>query len=213
MDYKKIYDSLMSTRLELKPERHKQRKAGAYFEGHHILPKAKGGTGTSTRGLNNPNIVLLTAREHFLAHWLLWRIHGDRSSALAFHKMISSNSFQLRAKNSRGFEEARLAHREANKGNQYGKGVIKVISEDQKARQSEIMKGRYDGEKNPFYGKKHSADTIEKMRRPKSADHIEKIKQRMKNKSKLVCTYCKKEVDELNGKRWHFENCKHKLLV
>jgi len=164
MDYQKIYDDLMSSRLLLKQERHTDKKQGGYFEGHHILPKAKGGTGTSSRGLNHPNIVLLTAREHFLAHWLLWRIHRDRSSALAFHKMMSTNNHQTRTKSSRGYEEARLAFSETNKGNQYGKGQIRVVSEEQKQRQSEVMKGRYSGIKNPFHGKTHTKETRQLIR-------------------------------------------------
>ena len=96
MNYKKIYDDFMSSRLLLKTERYIKRKNGEYFEGHHIIPKSKGGLGLSTRGLNNENIVYLTAREHFLAHWILWRIYRDRATALAFHKMISVNKFQER---------------------------------------------------------------------------------------------------------------------
>jgi hypothetical protein len=163
MNYQKIYDDLMSSRLLLKQKRHTDKKQGAYFEGHHIIPKAKGGTGTSSKGLIHPNIVLLTAREHFLAHWLLWRIHRDRPSALAFHKMMSTNKHQVRTKSSRGYEEARLAFSETNKGNQYGKGQVKIISEEQKKRQSYLMKGRYDGELNPFYGKKHTEETRKKL--------------------------------------------------
>lgn len=174
MDYKKIYDNLMSSRLLLKKERHQNKKNGEYYEGHHIIPKSKGGTGTSTRGLNNPNIVLLTAREHFLAHWLLWRIYRDRSSALAFHKMMSSNNHQVRNKSARGYEEARLAFSVTNKGNQYGKGVKKVISEKQKIYQSEVMKGRYNGENNPFYGKKHSEETRKRMSEKAKEKPVEK---------------------------------------
>lgn len=163
MDYKKIYDDLMQSRLSIKKERYAQKKQGAYFEGHHIIPKAKGGVGTSHNGVNHPNIVFLTAREHFLAHWLLWRIYRDRSSALAFHKMMSTNDRQTRTKSSRGYEEARLAFSETNKGNQYGKGKTRVQSEEQKRKQSETMKGKYAGELNPFYGRTHSVETRKKI--------------------------------------------------
>lgn len=163
MDYKKIYQDLVDTRLSMKIDRLNQKKSGVYFEGHHIIPKSKGGTGTSTRAKNNPNIVLLTAREHFLAHWLLWRIHRDRSSALAFHKMMSSNDNQKRNISSRGYEEARLAFSETNKGNQYGKGQKKVISVEQRMKTSLTMKGRYSGEKNYFYGKKHTQESKNKI--------------------------------------------------
>ena len=213
MDYRKIYDSLMNTRLELKEQRIKEKRSGSYFEGHHIIPKSKGGTGTSTRPKNNSNIVLLTAREHFLAHWLLWRIYRDRSSALAFHKMMSNTKLQNRIQNSRGYEEARLAFRETNKKNQYGKGVKKVISEEQRKRHSEFMKGKYIGENNSFYNKTHSKDAIDKMKNAaKNRGDAWKQNQRnaRKNLPKIECEYCKKLLDPSNYKRWHGDNCKLK---
>jgi hypothetical protein len=36
-----------------------------YFERHHIIPKSLGGNNSTT------NLVNLTAREHFICHWLL----------------------------------------------------------------------------------------------------------------------------------------------
>jgi hypothetical protein len=208
MNYKKIYDDLMQSRLAIKADRHLDRKNGLYFEGHHIIPKSKGGTGISTRGLNNSNIVYLTAREHFLAHWLLWKIYQDRSSALAFHKMMSNNKNQNRVISSKGYEEARLAFSVTNKGNKYGLGVKKIISEAQKKNQSVVMKNKYNGDKNPFYGKKHSEETILKLKKPKSKDHLEKISLAIKNKPKVNCIHCNKLIDVSNAKRWHFENCK-----
>jgi hypothetical protein len=175
MNYKKIYDNFMQDRLDKKPERLLLKKNGEYFEGHHIIPKSKGGSGTSTRPKNNPNIVLLTSREHFLAHWLLWRIHRDRSSALAFHKMLSSNKNQNRITSSRGYEEAREAFRLTNIGNQYGKGKTKIISEEQKKNHSLIMKGRYLGDNNPFFNKKHTEESIDKIRKSREGINKDKI--------------------------------------
>lgn len=203
----------MIDRLNKKPLRLKEKRSGFYFEGHHIIPKCKGGTGTSTRAKNNPNIVLLTPREHFLAHWLLWRIYGDRQMALAFHKMMSTTKNINRITSSKGYAEAREAFRATNIGNTYGKGVVKIISEEQKRKQSEKMKGRYIGNNNPFFGKTHSIETLEKLKKPKSKEHIEKIRTIMKNKIKLKCPHCSKEVDTLNANRWHFDNCKMKLNV
>lgn len=175
MDYNKIYNNLMESRLSIKKERLQLKKNGEYFEGHHIIPKSKGGTGDSTRPKNNPNIVLLTAREHFLAHWLLWRIYRDRQSALAFHKMMSSTKNTKRITSSRGYEEAREAFRITNIGNQYGKGKTKIVSDEQKKKQSQIMKGRYVGEKNPFYGKTHNEETKEKLRKSREGITNEKL--------------------------------------
>ena len=165
----------MIDRLNKKPERLILKKNGEYFEGHHIIPKSKGGMGTSSRPKNNQNIVLLTAREHFLAHWILWRIYRDRSTALSFHKMLSTTDKTKRITSSRGYEEAKEAFRITNIGNQYGKGKTKIISEEQKKRQSELMKGRYTGEKNPFYGKTHTNESKEKLRKSREGFNKEKI--------------------------------------
>lgn len=57
---------------------------GVYCETHHIIPKSLGGS-------DHPeNLVELTYREHFLAHWLLaGMFQGDqrRRMAFAFHAM------------------------------------------------------------------------------------------------------------------------------
>lgn len=175
MNYERIYNNLMETRLLIKEERLKDRKNGIYFEGHHIIPKCKGGEGNSTRPKNHPNIVLLTSREHFLAHWLLWLIYKDRQMALAFHKMMSINKNMDRVKSSRGYEETRQAFRQTNIGNKYGLGKKKIVSEEQKKRQSNLMKGRYVGDKNPFYGKKHSQETKNKLSKSREGIENDKI--------------------------------------
>jgi len=207
MNYEKIYNDLITDRINKKPQRLKEKRCGFYFEGHHIIPKWMGGGGNSNRPKNNPNIVLLTAREHFLAHWLLWRIHRNRPSALAFHKMISNNKNQNRKYSSNGYEEARIAFSETNKGNKYGVGVKRIVTDEQKLNHSKLMKGRYAGNNNPFFGKNHSIETLEKLKKPKSKEHIEKIRNIVKNRPKVKCPYCSKELDELNAKKWHFDNC------
>ena len=63
MDYARIYSQLM--------HRGKLRVCvDGYSERHHILPRCMGGSNDSS------NLVALTAREHFLAHMLLGKIHG-----------------------------------------------------------------------------------------------------------------------------------------
>jgi hypothetical protein len=165
----------MQDRLDKKPERLLLKKNGDYFEGHHIIPKSKGGVGNSNRPKNNQNIVLLTSREHFLAHWILWRIHRDRPSALAFHKMLSSNKNQNRITSSKGYEEAREAFRLTNIGNQYGKGKTKIISEEQKKNHSLVMKGKYLGDNNPFFNKKHTEESKDKIRKSREGINKDKI--------------------------------------
>ena len=79
-----------------------------YVEQHHIVPKSI---------IKNNYTVCLTAKEHFIAHLFLWKIHRNRSSALALHKMAKSNNpLQERKFTSKQFEQARLAFVETQTG-------------------------------------------------------------------------------------------------
>ena len=101
MNYQWHYDQLMITRKTRIPEK------GKYYERHHILPRSMGGD-------NSPeNLVTLTAREHFLAHWLLWRIHRNNEMARAFWCMSHFKNNKTQGKNrnfsSIGYEESKFA--------------------------------------------------------------------------------------------------------
>jgi len=70
MNYRDHYDRLVN--------RAKNRKLDGYVEKHHVLPKCLGGS-------DDPeNMVLLTAREHYVAHQLLVKLYpGHRGIAYA----------------------------------------------------------------------------------------------------------------------------------
>jgi hypothetical protein len=53
-----------------------------YAEIHHIVPRSEGGTDAPD------NLVALTPREHFLAHWMLYRIYKTSAAARAFNLMV-----------------------------------------------------------------------------------------------------------------------------
>ena len=59
MNYKKIYDSLI--------DKAKDRVLEGYQESHHIVPRSFGGSNDKL------NLVNLTAREHFIAHVLIYK--------------------------------------------------------------------------------------------------------------------------------------------
>ena len=90
MDYQKIYDNLVQSR--------KNRVTDKYVEKHHIIPKCLGGTD------DKDNLVILTYREHFIAHWLLVKIHKTHSGInYTFLCMLRKQS-DGRILNSRMFE-------------------------------------------------------------------------------------------------------------
>ncbi len=72
MDYVKIYAELIEkARKENRKKLRKSDKNYVYYEGHHIIPDCMGGEGKTTQWSWHPNIVLLTYKEHYMAHHLL----------------------------------------------------------------------------------------------------------------------------------------------
>ena len=57
MDYNKIYNEIINKRINEFP--------AGYYEVHHIIPVSLGGTD------DEGNLVKLTAKEHFMCHFLL----------------------------------------------------------------------------------------------------------------------------------------------
>ena len=77
MNYRRIYKQLINRAIE-------RGQVDGYKETHHIIPRCMGGTD------DDDNLVDLTAREHFIAHKLLYYIHeGNRSIAYAFWAMCT----------------------------------------------------------------------------------------------------------------------------
>lgn len=66
MRYAAIYERFIADRLGKQPDR------PAYFERHHIIPRALGGPDDAA------NIIRLTPEDHFFAHLLLAKIHGGQ---------------------------------------------------------------------------------------------------------------------------------------
>lgn len=86
MNYQKIYCAIIRTRKDLIPV--------GYTEVHHILPRSLGGDNSKK------NLVRLTAREHFICHLLLTRIHKD--SRVAYAKMLKAFMMMLNCREYKG---------------------------------------------------------------------------------------------------------------
>ena len=135
MNYKRIYNELITNR------QNNPLPKETYTEKHHIIPKSHGGSN------DKDNLVALSAREHFIAHWLLWRIHRDKSMSNAFYS-FKMDRYGNRYINSYGFEEARKAKSAIMSNTQLG--------------EHNHMYGR-TGDKHHMYGKKWSEDSKEAL--------------------------------------------------
>lgn len=102
--YSKLYYNITSNA--------KQRITEGYTETHHIIPQSLGGSNSKD------NLVELTAREHFICHWLLIKMTegDDRSKMLyALKGMKAENKYQQRYQTkitARVYETYRIEHAE-----------------------------------------------------------------------------------------------------
>jgi hypothetical protein len=100
--YSKLYCNITSNA--------KQRITEGYTELHHIIPQSMGGSN------DKENLVELTAREHFICHWLLVKMTegDDRSKMLyALKGMKAENKHQQRYHTkitARVYETYRIEH-------------------------------------------------------------------------------------------------------
>lgn len=146
-----------------------------YTEDHHICPRSMWPEYSNFRD-NEWNRATLTARQHYIAHWMLARAFG-RGMWLAFLAMHKSSPGQGRTYlNSRLYESRRNEVRQGLTGDQHHRYGTKQ-SEETKAKISASHKGKkcpWNKEKNgkreqiekgaaKRRGRKHSTDTIQKM--------------------------------------------------
>jgi hypothetical protein len=148
MNYKRIYDSLVTNAKE----QYRLKGGDEYYESHHIIPTSLGGPDTID------NRVLLTAREHYLAHWLLYKISegsDKHKMAQAWHNMTIGNSNQTRH-TSHSFSYARKACGEAVRDRLSGKSYIEIYGEEKASELIEIRR-------KAKTGNVHSAETRKKI--------------------------------------------------
>jgi len=175
MNYTKIYDNLISSRKTLN---RKKKRDGVYYEKHHIIPKCFGGPNTKE------NLVLLTFKEHFLAHLLLVEMYEGKAKnkmAYSLYRMcgVAKNN-KRKIVSSRQYNLARTIFVENFSGSNHP-NFGKEVSKDTRDRMSKSNKGKNKG-------KKHSQDTknlISENRKgiPNSPKTREKISIALKGKT------------------------------
>jgi hypothetical protein len=123
----------------------KSRVLDGYKEQHHIIPRSLGGS--EDKG----NLVNLTAREHFICHWLLVKIHSGESKAkmvYALNGMKRNGQYTQRYETkitSRVYEnlkkEFSIVHSATMKGRPaHNKGVPATKEQKEKNRKSALGK-------------------------------------------------------------------------
>lgn len=128
MNYKRIYNELV--------ERRKTSPYNGYTENHHIIPRCMGGTDTEE------NIVALSAREHFIAHQLLYKIYKT-------YKLLCAITLMCTDRN----------------GNRLNNRLYSWHRERFAKETSKYMKTYWENNPHPrgMLGKKHSIESLQKI--------------------------------------------------
>jgi len=174
MNYAKIYEQLIT--------RARERVLDSFTETHHILPRCLGGTDDIS------NLVELTPEEHFVAHQLLVKIYPGESK-LVFAVIQMTGGYKrnnkcfgwLRRKISEarkgkpGFirtEETRRKMRDNHVGmlgKEHSEETKAILREKRKTQQATFLGKTHSQETKDYLsklntGKKHSEETIQKMK-------------------------------------------------
>ena len=206
-------------------DRARPRKLDGYKERHHIIPRSLGGNDSDL------NLVDLTAREHFICHWLLVKMHtglnrGKMINALVM--MRASSKYQDRYINGRVYEHLRKEYSEYI--SKMNTGRIQPMHEKVKQKLAQTGRKRkpfseewknnmskaQSGTNNPMFGKTHSEETRQKIsqratnRRKETPDEIERriAKIRGRKREKKFCQHCEQHIAVNTYPRFHGDKCK-----
>lgn len=197
MNYQTIYDDL----IKRGQGRGLNKKLLPYYtELHHIIPKSIGGSDFPD------NLVLLTGREHFIAHLLLTKIHKNPKMNYALWLMCNYNGdYKI---HSRFYESARIKH--SQNVSELFSG--KIRTKEHKDNLSKALKGR----KSPTEGKPLPKTTRMKISESLK-NKVQSIETRMKRSKAQIgkpkalypaCPHCGKVTSKATAIRWHYDNCK-----
>jgi hypothetical protein len=119
-------------------ERAKNRYLDSYTESHHIVPRSLGG------GDEANNLVNLTAREHFVCHWLLVKM----TTGQEHHKMLNA---------------LRMMRAEKQGQQRYNTKITARVYESIKQEYAELQSKQFTGTGNGFYGKTHTEEARKRI--------------------------------------------------
>ncbi|WP_407304040.1 HNH endonuclease signature motif containing protein [Acinetobacter sp.] len=138
MNYRNVYEALVASALS----QDRSKSSIVYLEEHHIIPKCLG-------GLDIPeNLVLLTPREHFIAHVLPWKDNPIRKlcDPILFFKKKDG-----KIATSKLYEMARRAHIDEMRNNNPSLSLSEASRLSKSIKLSEYAKNR-----KPSHNKKIS---------------------------------------------------------
>lgn len=168
MNYLDIYDKLINKALsENRKKRKREHQDFIYYEKHHIIPRCRGGED------KQENYVLLTAKEHFVAHKLLVEIFPKEYNLV--HALWAMCNYK-------------------NKEHVIGAREYNSIKE--------LNSKLYSKENNPRYGKCHSEKTKKLISlKAKNRLHSDETKEKLRqiNLGKTLSKETREKISKASG--------------
>lgn len=179
MDYKNIYYKIIE---KAKKETENGNRHVGYYERHHIQPKSLGGNN------KKENLVKLTAREHFICHWLLVKMYDkgttERYKMLCALWRMNNNGAPDQKEhyiNSRAYEALRI---------EFAKNISKITSKNQQGNKNSQFGTKWYTNRNTGESKKFKEKPLEDFwieGRNLFHGQVSKIRlKRIKEKAKLL---------------------------
>ena len=174
-----------------------------YVEHHHICPKCLFPE-YKKLSENKWNGTYLTARQHFIAHWILWKTFPSSKMSTAFWGMCNGWG-KTQKTNSKIYEKIKIDN--SLKASKWMTG--KKASEETKEKMSKSKRGKNNpmygsnqsGINAPMYGRKHTEETKEKMSKSNTG----------KNLGNKLSKETKEKIGNASRGRKHTEETKEKI--
>lgn len=200
-----------------------------YTEKHHVIPRSAGGSNAKS------NIAVLTAREHFVCHWLLTKMtegKARRSMAHALRMMLAkhpdgrhdgryipkSKIYELTKKAANEAAKGRPCSLETREKIRQGNLKRNPTSDETRQKLSEAAKRRKgftpEGRAKVVEANKARVWTDE-MREKLHQHNLGKpnTAQKGKPQAQFVCPHCGKQGGNSIMKRWHMDKCKLNTFI
>jgi hypothetical protein len=204
MDYMKLYYDII---LRSKDRGLNKSKLNYYTEKHHIIPKCyfKSEKAASYK----ENLVLLTAREHYLCHYFLWKnCKSDNRMFLAYYRILKGNKIKYSNVTSKQYEILKInfsnylrnfktGKNNPNFGKKFSKDIclkMSVNHADFKGEQNPMFNVHRLGEKAPNFGNKHTDDTKKRISETKIGNTYRRKQCVINGKHYASLTYALKEI-------------------
>lgn len=179
------------------------------------------------------NCAILTARQHYIAHLILWKCYRNRQSAFAFHIMAHGNSngkrYSIRLSRvyenllkdckmlnsgpnhplfgTKRTEESKINQKLAVTGKKQSEDHIKKRTSAMLATKQKNKENGVSYELSDATKQKISEATLGKAK-PMTDEHKANLKCHTNNTTTVICPHCSKMGQLTNMKRWHFDKCK-----